>query len=74
MNVYINLTFVTSEGKRYTMRIPKAVSSPGVSLIKNSMNGLITANCVKTNKGDLIARDSAQVVRVTTIDFDLTSI
>ena len=71
MNVYLNLTFGTTEGKLYTMRIPNASDQAGAPQIKNSMNKLIGANCIKTNRGDLNSRKDARLVRVTTESFNV---
>jgi len=70
MNVYMNLTFVTAEGRTYTIKVPRAVNTASPSLVRNAMNAIIGANCVKTSSGDLIARKQASIVRVTpeTID------
>ena len=71
MKVHINLVFGTTEGKSYTIRVPYAINTANIPLIKNSMNSLISANCVKTGKGDLSTRDRAELVRVTIEEFDV---
>ena len=66
MNVYLNLTFGTTGGKLYTMRIPNAQDSTVASPVRNAMNKLIDAGCIKTKYGDLSSRESAKLVRTTT--------
>ena len=71
MNVYMNLTFGTSEGRKYTLRVPRADESAGAAIVKGTMNTLITANVIKTIGGDLATRDSAKLFKVTSQDIDL---
>ena len=71
MNVYINLTFGTAEGRLFTMRVPRAVSSASSSLVRNAMDALINANCIKTSGGDLVARERASIVKVTSETIDV---
>ena len=74
MNVYLNLTFATTEGKQFTMRVPDAVDSASAAPVKNSMDSLIEAGCIKTKYGDLSERLKASLVRVTSTGFDVTEI
>jgi len=67
----MNLTFGTAEGRMYTVRVPRAVGTAGPSLVKNAMDAVIDANCVKTSTGDLTARERASIVKVTSEDIDV---
>ena len=72
MNVYLNLTFGTAEGKAYNLRVPNASDSADSLLVKNAMDALIEANCIKTSSGDITSREKAQRVTVYADDFDLS--
>jgi len=71
MNVYMALTFGTTEGKLYTMRIPRAVESAGASLVKNAMDALIGLDCIGTSRGDLFNRKGAKIIKVTHQDISM---
>jgi len=71
MKIHLNLIFGTTEGKSYTIRVPNAADSVSPAPIKNSMTRIIDANAVQTNRGDLLTRERAQIVRVTSESFDV---
>jgi len=67
----MNLTFGTTEGRKYTLRVPRAAESAGPAIVKGTMDALIDANVIKTTGGDLLKRDSAKLIKVTSQDIDL---
>ena len=71
MNIYYSLIFGTTAGKLYTLRIPGANEDAGQTAVKDAMNALIAANCIKTSRGDIARRESARLTKVTTTYFNI---
>ena len=69
MKTYVSLTFLTAEGKLYTLKIPNAADNLETADVTGPMDDLITANCIKTNNGDLTAREKAQLIKVSEVSF-----
>jgi len=71
LNVHLNLIFGTTEGKLYTLRVPNAVDSAFAAPVVDSMDRIIDAGSVRTNRGDLATREGAALVRTTYETFDV---
>ena len=69
MNVSLSLTFGTTEGKLFTMRVPNAMNNVGSPAVKDAMDKLIESNCIETKRGDLASREKARILRVTSENF-----
>lgn len=73
MRTSMNLIFGTTTGNSYTVRVPNALDTTNLSLIRNSMDMIIEANTVDTNKrGDLSSRTLARLIKVSEVDFDVS--
>jgi len=69
----MNLIFGTTTGNSYTVRVPNALDTTNLSLIRNSMDRIIEANTVDTNgRGDISSRTLARLIKVSEVDFDVS--
>ena len=72
MRNHINLTFGTANGGTYTLRIPDSLDTTNVSLYRNTMDSIISADPFDTGeRGALTSRQSAALFRVHEEIFDV---
>jgi len=72
MRAHINLTFGTTTGQAYNLRVPNALDTTNVSLVRDSMDNVIGANAIDTGgRGELETRRAATLFRVYEESFDV---